>query len=367
MLSLEEIASFGREKVFSTLGERYECGIFSRKLWSEMGEAGFLGMTVAEEYGGSGGDPLLLAAALREFARSGCDLGLTLCWITHLSICLKSIQSFGTEEQKRRYLPRLTSGEWVAAAAVSEPGTGAHPGGMKTTATPCAEGFILDGEKVFTTGGPVADLLMVLAVTGTDAQGLKEITAFLVETGDEGVDLRPMDLNFVKTAPHSETRFSGVKLAADSVLGSRGEGHSAESRGAFARERSSVLAAVSGLLAAAANEVADRYRQKNEGLHMNGVDAVSWIHHFAAIKVYGLVSDELVRASFEDLEDWRGSMDLLLYMGLSYVQWAMWIEDFIKRHGLESSFPMDVMLNDLKLVQVNEKLLMKEGRKRFLR
>jgi len=84
MLSLEEIASFGREKVFSTLGERYECGIFSRKLWSEMGEAGFLGMTVAEEYGGSGGDPLLLAAALREFARSGCDLGLTLCWITHL-------------------------------------------------------------------------------------------------------------------------------------------------------------------------------------------------------------------------------------------------------------------------------------------
>ncbi len=125
-------------------------------------------------------------SSLGEFTRAGCDLGLTLSWITHLALCVKSIESFGTEEQKKKYIPRLVSGEWVGAAAVSEPDTGAHPAGMQTTAAETADGFRIDGTKLYITDGPVADLLVVMTVTGEDSQGHKELTAFLVESSAPG-------------------------------------------------------------------------------------------------------------------------------------------------------------------------------------
>ena len=363
----DEAGGFAREKVFPTLAQRYADAAFSRELWQRMGDAGFLGMTVPERYGGSGGSPAELASALREFAREGCDLGLTLCWITHLTLCVKSIERLGTEEQKRKYLPGLASGEWVGAAAVSEPGTGAHPSKMNTRAAPVDDGFVLDGRKMFTTGGPVADLLLVLAVTGDGEDGVREITAFLVETAASGVSVEPMELNFLKTAPHSVTDFTNVLLGPGAVLGAPGEGHSNASREAFARERSAVLAAVSGLLARAANEVADRYRQKYEGFELDGIEAASWIHHLSALGVYELVSDELVEASFADIESWKRSFDLLVYMGISYLKWSVWLEEFVSGHHMERGFPLDIIIADLKLMQVNEKLLMKEGKKRFLR
>jgi alkylation response protein AidB-like acyl-CoA dehydrogenase len=367
MTGAEQLTDFAKERVFATLERRYEEGDFSREIWRGMGEAGFLGMTIPERYGGSGGTPVQLAEAVREFAREGCDLGMTLCWITHAAICAKSIENFGTEEQKERYLPLLTSGRWVAAAAISEAESGAHPAAMSTTATPSNGGFVLNGKKMFTTGGPVADLLIVLAVTGESARGRKEITAFLVERSLPGVATEAMQLNFVRTAPHSETTFSDVGLPADSMLGGIGEGHSSASREAFARERSAILAALSGLFASAANEIADRYRQKHEGLDLGGVEAVSWIHHLSAIDVYRLVSNELVDSAFSDIEKWRRSMDLLLYMGLSCVKWELWAQDFVERHRLERNFPLGIIMKDMKIVQVNERLLMKEGRKRFLR
>ena len=237
---------------------------------------------------------------------------------------------------------------------------------MSTRAAAAGSGFLLDGTKTFTTGGPEADLMMVLAVTGEPAGAPKEITAFLVETVSPGVSREVMELNFLKTAPHSVTRFSTVELPAGAVLGGMGEGHRRAGREAFARERSAVLAAVSGLLGRAANETADRYRQKNEGFELEGLEAASWIHHLSALSVYERLSGEMVEASFAGLRSWSDSFEILIYMGISCLKWCIWLENFVSGHHLERGLPLDIILEDLKLLQVNERLLLKEGRKRYI-
>lgn len=363
---LDRIKDLASGEVFGTLEDRYQDGEFSRTLWERMGETGLLGMTVPETYGGSGGTPAALAEAVGEFTRLGCDLGLSLSWITHLALCMKSIEYFGTPEQKERYLPLLASGRWVGATAVSEPDSGAHPAGIDTRAEESDSGYTLSGRKIFVTGGPVADLLVVLAVTGETEEGKKELTAFLVETDTPGYEARPLELTFLKTSPHGELYFDGVVLDAGSVLSKRGDGHTLVSKEAFARERSLVTAAVSGLFSAASREAADVYSRKYEGLDFPGTEASSWMHHLSAIEVYRMVSTEMVEASFIDYERWRRSLGLLVYLGLSYVKWASWIDEFTTDKKLNPSFPMDIILNDMKLVLVGSELLLKEGKKLYL-
>jgi alkylation response protein AidB-like acyl-CoA dehydrogenase len=364
--SLDRIRDLASGEVFGTLPERYQNGEFSRTLWERMGEIGMLGMTVPEVYGGSGGTPAELAEAVGEFTRLGCDLGLALSWITHLALCTKSIESFGTKEQKERYLPLLAAGRWIGATAVSEPSSGAHPAGMETKADESGSGYTLSGRKIFVTDGPVADLLVVLAVTGETGEGKKELTAFLVETDSPGFEAIPMELDFLKTSPHGELYFKGVGLGAGSVLARRGEGHNLISKGAFARERSLVSAAISGLLGAASEKLAEIYRQKYGCMDLAGTEASSWMHHLSAIEVYRMVSTELVEASFLDYERWKRSVGLLIYLGISYAKWASWIDEFSAGKELGPSFPLDIILNDMKLVLVGGGLLLKEGRKLYL-
>ncbi len=364
---MDEITAFASKRVLGTLRERYESGSFSRGLWNEMGEMGLLGLTVPPEYGGSGGTGLDLAVSIREFALAGCDLGLTLSWITHLALCVKSIEAFGTEGQKIKYLPRLASGELVGAAAVSEPKTGAHPGGMQTTASRTATGFVLDGRKIYITDGPVAELLVVIAVTGKMPGGNNELTAFLVETSMPGFGSKRMDLDFLRTSPHGELAFEGVELGEDQVLGSLGEGHSRNSKGAFARERSLVLCALPGLFESAAGEAADRLLDEEGAFGLEGGEAYSWMHHMSALQAYRKLTESLVEVAFEDPERWRSHIDTVIYLGISYAKWARWMGDLIAARKLSGGFPLDIMVNDMKLVMIGEGLLLKEGRKRFMR
>jgi alkylation response protein AidB-like acyl-CoA dehydrogenase len=364
-VSIDEVGAFAAESVLGTLAERNDGGSFSRDLWRAMGRMGLLGLTLDAGYGGSGGTALQLSAAVREFAERGCDLGLTLSWITHLSLCEKSIEVFGTDSQKKKYLPLLASGEWVGAAAVSEPKTGAHPGGMQTTATRTSSGYRLDGRKIFITDGPVADLLVVIAVTGLLETGENELTAFLVETSSPGFTARRMDLNFLKTSPHAELEFDGVELPAESVLGGVGEGHSKNSKAAFARERSLVVSALPGLFAKAAREASGMLAGREGGFDLEGNEAYSWIHHLAALQGYRALSEGLVRAAFDDPGTWRDNLDTIIFLGISYARWGSWLAEFARTKGI-SGFPLDIMLSDMKLVTVGEGLLLKEGRKRFI-
>ena len=165
--SAEEQGSAAAWQVRRTLEERFTGRLFRRELWREMGRDGLLGISVPERYGGSVPGPGAsgLSSRVRDFARVGCDLGLTLSLVANLALCVKSIESAGTEEQKLLYIPRLLSGDWIGAAAVSETVTGAHPGRMKTVANRAEKGWVLQGKKAYGTNGPVADVFIVMART----------------------------------------------------------------------------------------------------------------------------------------------------------------------------------------------------------
>jgi isovaleryl-CoA dehydrogenase len=293
-------------------------------------------------------------------------MGLTLSWVTHLALCVKSIELYGSQAQKERYLGRLMAGELVGAAAVSEPGAGAPPAGIQTTARLSGSRYVLDGTKLYVTDGPVADLLVVIAETGRGSEGNKEITAFLVETDRPGLSASRMDLNFVKTSPHAQITFEGMELEGDSVLGAIGEGHSSASRSAFARERAMGVAAGAGLFQAAAEASGEMFAEKSGGFELETREAGAWIHHMAAIDAYSHLSADILETAFEDLERWKESMGLLIYMGISYASWGKWLDDFVARHQLHPSFPLDILLNDMNLILIGERVLFKEGRKRFI-
>ena len=202
-----------------------EQGYVDRKVWNKAGENGFLCMTMPEEYGGSGADKLYSVIQMEELGRGGFSgIGYSL----HSEIVSPYILHYGTEAQKRKYLPKLASGEMVGAIAMSEPAAGSDLQGVKTTALKQPDGsYLLNGSKTFITNGWHADLVVVVAKTNP-AAGAKGTSLMLVERGMPGFEtgkrLKKLGL---KAQDTSELFFTDVKVPAENLLG--GEAH--ENRG----------------------------------------------------------------------------------------------------------------------------------------
>ncbi|MDP1567017.1 MAG: acyl-CoA dehydrogenase family protein [Polaromonas sp.] len=202
-----------------------EQGYVDRAVWNKAGENGFLCMTMPEAYGGSGADKLYSVVQMEELARGGYSgIGYSL----HSEIVAPYILHYGTEAQKRKYLPRLASGEMVGAIAMSEPAAGSDLQGVKTTAIKQADGnYLLNGSKTFITNGWHADLVVVVAKTNP-AAGAKGTSLLLVERGMPGFSVgKRLKKLGLKAQDTSELFFSDVSIPAANLLG--GEAH--ENRG----------------------------------------------------------------------------------------------------------------------------------------
>lgn len=193
-------------------------GYVARAVWSQAGANGFLCMSLPEEYGGAGADKLYSVAQMEELARAGTTgIGFGL----HSEIVAPYILHYGTEEQKRKYLPQMASGAMVGAIAMSEPAAGSDLQGIKTTAIQSADGshYVLNGSKTFITNGWHADLVIVVAKTDP-AAGAKGTSLFLVERGmpgfEKGQRLKKMGM---KAQDTSELFFNDVKVPVDNLLG----------------------------------------------------------------------------------------------------------------------------------------------------
>lgn len=199
-----------------------EQGYVDRAVWSKAGENGFLCMTLPEAYGGSEADKLYSVVQMEEIARtgfSGVGFGL------HSEIVAPYILHYGTEEQKKKYLPKLASGEMVGAIAMSEPAAGSDLQGVKSTAIKQPDGsYLLNGSKTFITNGWHADLVIVVAKTDPSA-GAKGTSLLLVERGmpgfEKGKRLKKLGM---KAQDTSELFFDNVKVPAENLLGGEGKG-----------------------------------------------------------------------------------------------------------------------------------------------
>ena len=196
----------------------HEDGIYDRDVWTKAGAAGLLCATMPEEYGGAGGTFAHEAVINREYALAGFDaFGAPL----HSGIVAPYILNYGTEEQKKRWLPKLATGELIGAIAMSEPGTGSDLQGVRTKAERSGNGYVLNGSKTFITNGQHANLIIVVAKTDPKA-GAKGTSLMVVETDDapgfrRGRKLKKLGLDSADT---SELFFEDVKLPAENLLGS---------------------------------------------------------------------------------------------------------------------------------------------------
>ena len=196
--------------------------VFPAALWREMGDLGLLGITVPEEYGGSGMGYLAHTVAVEEIARASASVSLS--YGAHSNLCVNQLNLNGSEDQKRRYLPGLCSGAQVGALAMSEAGAGSDVVGMKLRAEKRNDHYLLNGSKYWITNGPQADVLIVYAKTDPEA-GSKGITAFIVETGTKGFMQGPhFDKLGMRGSDTGELVFEDAEIPFENVLGTEGKG-----------------------------------------------------------------------------------------------------------------------------------------------
>src|SRR5579863_5960750 len=179
----DSVRDFAEAKIAPIAAEIDRTDRFPIELWPQMGALGLHGITVEEEYGGAGMGYLAHCVAMEEVSRASASVGLS--YGAHSNLCVNQIRRNGNEAQKRKYLPKLVSGEHVGALAMSEPGAGSDVVSMRLKADKQGDRYVLNGSKLWITNGPDADVVVVYAKTDPTA-GVRGITAFLVEKGTAG-------------------------------------------------------------------------------------------------------------------------------------------------------------------------------------
>ena len=218
----DSVAQFAAAEIAPLAAHADETNQFPLALWRKLGEQGLLGMTVEEQYGGTGMGYLAHVVAMEEVSRASGGIGLS--YGAHSNLCVNQLRKNGTEAQKQRFLPGLCSGELVGALAMSEPGAGSDVVSMKLRAEKRGDRYVLNGNKMWITNGPEADVLVVYAKTDPDA-GAKGITAFLVEKGMKGFSTaQKLDKLGMRSSPTSELVFQDCEVPAENVLGQEGSG-----------------------------------------------------------------------------------------------------------------------------------------------
>jgi isovaleryl-CoA dehydrogenase len=218
----EMVRQFAREEIAPRAADVDRENHFPMDLWRKMGSLGLLGVTVDPEYGGASMTYLEHVVAMEEISRASASVGLA--YGAHSNLCVNQIHRNGNAEQKRRYLPRLVSGEHVGALAMSEPGAGSDVVGMKTRADRKGDGYVLNGTKMWITNGPHADVILVYAKTDP-AAGPRGITAFLVEKGFKGFSTaQKLDKLGMRGSDTCELIFEDCHVPAENVVGQVGKG-----------------------------------------------------------------------------------------------------------------------------------------------
>src|SRR5690349_10976924 len=195
---------------------------FPRQLWPKMGALGLHGITVEEEYGGAGMGYLAHVVAMEEVSRGSASVGLS--YGAHSNLCVNQIRRNGSEVQKRKYLPKLISGEHVGSLAMSEPNAGSDVVSMTTRAEKKGDRYVLNGAKMWITNGPIAETLVVYAKTDPSA-GPRGITAFIIEKGMKGFSTaQKLDKLGMRGSDTGELVFEDCEVPEDNVLGDLGRG-----------------------------------------------------------------------------------------------------------------------------------------------
>ncbi|CUW41805.1 Acyl-CoA dehydrogenase/oxidase [Magnetospirillum sp. XM-1] len=218
----DSVAAFAASEIAPRAAEIDRSNEFPNELWPRLGAMGLLGITVEEKYGGAGMGYLEHVVAMEEISRASASVGLS--YGAHSNLCVNQIKRNGTEAQKMKYLPKLISGEYIGALAMSEPNAGSDVVSMKLKAEKKGDRYILNGSKMWITNGPDADVIVVYAKTDIHA-GPRGITAFLVEKNFKGFSVaQKLDKLGMRGSNTGELVFQDCEVPEENVLGDIGRG-----------------------------------------------------------------------------------------------------------------------------------------------
>ncbi|OPX40619.1 MAG: acyl-CoA dehydrogenase [Deltaproteobacteria bacterium] len=220
----EQLIRFARKEIVPRVSEHDLQSKFDFDSFRKLGEFGVLGLHFPEELGGSGADVVTTVLAGEALGEAGVDAGLTLAYGAHTFLCADTILCHGSEEQKRKYIPKLASGEWIGCMGLTEPGAGSDVASLSTRARKVGDTYILNGSKMFITNGSIADVAVIYAKTDKDLKHAG-ISAFIVEKGTPGFSAgRDLIKMGVRTSHTSELVFEDCEIPAQNLIGQEGAG-----------------------------------------------------------------------------------------------------------------------------------------------
>ncbi len=347
-------AEFAAQRIAPHVMEWDEAQIFPKELFHEMGKLGFLGVLVSPEYGGAGMGYAEYITIVDEIAQVCGSIGLSVA--AHNSLCTQHINQFGTEEQKRRWLPKLATGEWIGAWGLTETGTGSDAGGMNTTAVRHENGWMLNGSKNFITHAISGDVAVVIARTGEkgDSHGM---TAFVVEKGTPGFQGGRKENKLGMRASETAGLFFDQCFVTDNqVLGNVGEGF-IQSMKILDGGRISIAALSLGI-AKGAHKAAVRYSREREqfGQPIGDFQGIAFKLAEMATKIY---ASELMTRHAGSLKDQgkkvtQASAMAKLFASETAVEVAT---DGVQIHGgygYTKDYPAEKYFRDSKLCTIGE-------------
>jgi isovaleryl-CoA dehydrogenase len=218
----ESVSAFAAERIAPRAQDIDRNNQFPRDLWPELGDMGLLGITVAEQYGGSGLGYLSHVVAMEEISRASASVGLS--YGAQSNLCINQLHRWGSEDQKQKYLPALISGEHVGALAMSEAGAGSDVMGMRTRAVLDGDDYVLNGNKMWITNAPEADVTILYAVTSNDDKRPK-LSAFIIERDVVGFSAaQKLDKLGMRGSDTSEIVLQDCRVSAANLLGKEGQG-----------------------------------------------------------------------------------------------------------------------------------------------
>lgn len=219
----ELVRDFATNEIAPKAAEVDRNARFPEETFKKLGQMDLLGLPIAQEYGGAGADYRSYAIAVEEIGRACGSTGLS--YAAHVSLGTNPIYMFGTEEQKKKYLPKLTKGEWLGCWALTEPGTGSDAAAQKTTARLDGDHWVLNGTKQFITNATHADVAIIMAMTD-QSKGRKGISSFIVDKGTKGYSVSKVEKKMgMRGSPTASLTFEDCRIPKENIIGEVGEGY----------------------------------------------------------------------------------------------------------------------------------------------
>ncbi len=350
----EAIKKFAQKEIQPLVKESDQKGEWPEELTLKLGEMGLLGIIIPPEYSGAGYSNVDYVIILEELSKVDPSVGLVVA--AHNSLCSNHINLFGSQEQKKKYLTRLALGKTLGAWGLTEAGAGSDAAALKTQAVKKGDTWILNGSKLFITNGSLAEILVIMAVTGSE-KGRKGISSFIVEKGTEGFTVGKKEEKLgIRAADTAELIFEDVKLPAENLIGEEGKGYR-QALGILDGGRVSIAAFALGI-AAGALEAALKYSKERVQFDqpISNFQAIQWMlaDGYTELDAARLLT---YRAAF--LEDKgkrvpRESAMAKLYASELAVRASSDAVQILGGYGFSKEYPVEKFYRDSKLATIGE-------------